>query len=428
MNKNSTANSQLQPLPDTLSGWLRLLENLHPTDIDMGLERTQRVFNALDLDFSSATIITVAGTNGKGSTCRTIELLAQKMGHSTGVYSSPHITDYTERVRINDQFLSEAEHCAAFEKVFSVRGDVSLTYFESGTLAALQLLASYKLDVIILEVGLGGRLDAVNVVEPDISVITSIGIDHQAWLGDTRELIAMEKAGIARSNKPCIVGEPDIPVTLVHSLDEIEATTLTVGRDFDGVIGDNSWDFEFTALEKKKILRNLPFGNLLTQNIITALATVCALDWPLSADQVAETISSVTLQGRYEILQNQPRIILDVAHNQQATHVLARRVQQEDRKHLYIIVAMLSDKDSMNSLREFQSIDAQWYVAPLDTPRSAEVEVLNSALCFAQGLHACDSIAHAYIQVMSKATEKDVVLVFGSFYTVAEFKQAYQGQ
>lgn len=418
-----TLASQLKPLPDTLSGWLNLLESLHPTEIDMGLERTQHVFDALRLDFSTATVITVAGTNGKGSTCRFIEKLAQKLGFTTGVYSSPHITDYKERVRINDQLLSDSEHCQAFEKVFAARGDTSLTYFESGTLAALQLLAEYKPDIIILEVGLGGRLDAVNVVEPDVSVITSIGIDHQAWLGDTRELIAIEKAGIARSDKPCVVGEPDSPNTLWETLCGTGAQIIKVGRDFFVRHKPNSWDYEYRAGQQSISWQGLPLGNLLQQNIGTALSVACYLGWNITQEHLRQLIPSVTLPGRYETVSQEPRVILDVAHNQQATRVLANRIQHEDRKNLYIVAGMLSDKDSMASLKEFEQLNARWFVAPLDTPRSAQVEVLNSALPFARNVTNCSSVADAYQRVMQEASESDVILVFGSFYTVAEFKQ-----
>lgn len=421
------------PKPDSLSGWLSLLEALHPTDIDMGLERVADVYDALSFNFESATVITVAGTNGKGSTCRFIELLARKLGYTTGVYSSPHITDYTERVRINAAELSEAQHCAAFEQVFTAfqqvkkrSSDISLTYFEFGTLAALSLLMEHKPDVIILEVGLGGRLDAVNIVEPDISVITTIGVDHQVWLGDTREEIAVEKAGIARKAIPCIVGEQQPPDTLITTLAEIDASAIWVNNGFCYQENNNDWHFEFDQGEQKIQFGPLPFGALLTQNIATALATACQIGWPVTQQLVADVITAATLPGRYQQLEGQRKVILDVAHNHQATAILAKKIKAEDFRSLFIIVGMLSDKDSISSLAEFKHLDAKWLLSPLDSPRSASSEVLNSALSFTDNKTCCVSVADAWQQANAQAGREDLILVFGSFFTVSEFKQAIQ--
>lgn len=409
-------------MPESLSGWLSLLEQLHPSEIDMGLERVATVFAALNIHFKNSTVITVAGTNGKGSTCRFIESIALELGLTTGVYSSPHITDYVERVRINDAVLSEEQHCLAFEKVFAARNDIPLTYFEFGTLAAFELLAQAAPDIVILEIGLGGRLDAVNVVEPDISVLTTIGLDHQAWLGDTKEQIAIEKAGIARSNKQCIVGEAHPPKTLAPELMRLQARELWSGKDFFYMEEQYKWKFVFENDSQKIAFFDLPYGNLLTQNIATALATVCSLGWEFSKAQLIKTIENTTLPGRYQKLDMIPRVILDVAHNHQATEVLARRIKDEEYESLYIVAGMLSDKDSVSSLSEFRHLHANWFVAPLDTPRSASIEVLNSALSFSDKVTSCESISRACEQVFAHASEKDLVLVFGSFYTISEFR------
>lgn len=411
-------------IPDELSGWLSLLEQLHPKEIEMGLERVSLVFKALKVDFADATVIMVAGTNGKGSTCRFLETLAQSLGMTTGVYSSPHITDYVERVRINDAVLTEQEHCQAFEKVYRACHNTPLTYFEFGTLAALELINKNKPDVIILEVGLGGRLDAVNVVEPDISVVTTIALDHQSWLGDTKELIAIEKAGIARKNKPCIIGELQPPLTLLQELQRLEATTFWTGKNFDFKATKQSWHFNFQGNNKKLSFSDLPYGDLLTQNIATAMAVACQLGWSLSQKLVSNVIQNTSLPGRYQQIADNPKVILDVAHNQQATEALAKRIVKEDFNNLIIVLGMLSDKDSVASLAEFSAIEAQWFIAPLDTPRSASNEVLNSALSFTVKVTPCQNIADAAEMAFKLAQEGDLILIFGSFHTISEFKQS----
>lgn len=416
--------SEITVMPDVLSGWLSLLEQLHPTDIEMGLDRVSLVFEALDVDFTDATVIMVAGTNGKGSTCRFLESLALSLGMTTGVYSSPHITDYVERVRINNTVLSEQEHCQAFEKVYCARKSTSLTFFEFGTLAALDLLSKNKPDVIILEVGLGGRLDAVNVVEPDISVVTTIALDHQSWLGDTKELIAIEKAGIARKNKPFVIGELQPPITLSQELQRLQAKTFWSGKDFEFKTTKQSWSFGFQNNDEKLSFSNLPYGNLLTQNIATALAVACQLGWSVSQHHLAGVIQKTFLPGRYQQVGNNPKVILDVAHNQQATGALANRIVKEECQNLIIILGMLSDKDSVASLSAFNGIEAQWFIAPLDTPRSASNEVLNSALSFTDKVTLCQNIANATDMAFSLAKEGDLILVFGSFHTISEFKQS----
>lgn len=418
-------NSTLQQ-PDTLSAWLSYIEAMHPSQIDMGLDRVAKVYNNLNLDFGHAQIILVAGTNGKGSTCRLLELFARANGLRAGVYSSPHISDYRERVRIDDGLLSEALHCVAFARVEAARGSTSLTYFEFATLAALTLLADAKLDALILEVGLGGRLDAVNIVEPDLSIITTIDLDHQAWLGDTRELVGYEKAGIMRSGKPCVIGELAIPESVLTHGKQISANTFCRNVDFFVQEDDQHWHFSAKTAQGEIDFSDLPKGRLPIQNAATALYSSLALGWSPSVSTIREILANATLPGRLERLSHAPQVIVDVAHNPQATRYLRNQLESIPHCRLIFVLGMLSDKDSQASLEAFADVVATWYIAPLDCARSAKAEVLESALVDSgQQTVVCHSIADAYSRALEEAMNpQDLIIGFGSFYTVAEIKQA----
>lgn len=392
----------------------------------MGLERVAAVYERLNINFDFARVILVGGTNGKGSTCRYLELMAQRIGLTTAVYSSPHITDYRERVRFNQALLTEQQHCAAFAQVETARKDTSLTYFEFGTLAALQLMAERRPDVIILEVGLGGRLDAVNIVEPDVSVITTIDLDHQAWLGDTREQIGFEKAGIMRPHKPCVVGELDPPDSLRNHAQQIAAKAWFRNQDFQIEHHEQGWTLHGSCNGQTFRLTDLPVGQLPTQNAATALFTARLLEWTLTDHQIRELIATATLPGRMEPLAHSHRIILDVAHNPQATGYLRSRIELLSYRRLIFILGMLSDKDSQASLEVFRDLPATWYVAPLDSPRSAKPEVLQSVLAKSnQPSFVCESVEQACQQALESASDtEDLIIGFGSFYTVSAIKQA----
>lgn len=399
-----------------LSGWLSYLEQIHPSTIEMGLERTQCVYDRLNLSFADSTVITVAGTNGKGTTCRVVEALAMAQGLSVGVYSSPHIVDYRERVRINDALLPELEHIQAFEKVEDCRKEVSLTYFEFGTLAALHLLASKKLDVIILEVGLGGRLDAVNIVDPDVAVITTIDLDHQDWLGNTRELVAKEKAGILRANKPAIIGDLEPPKSLLDATHKLACQSYYQHRQFGyEVISDKCriW----MADEQWLIDADSQFP---LQNIATAIATTRILGWPLDATGLNHVLNTTSLPGRCQVMQTEPTVIVDVAHNPQATAYLLERVKQRQFARLHLVCGMLSDKDSRASLQPFTDLSAKWYLAEVNSPRSASIEVLKSSLADDQAVEGYASISDAFESALENAAADDLIVVFGSFFTVSE--------
>ncbi|GAC13479.1 bifunctional tetrahydrofolate synthase/dihydrofolate synthase [Aliiglaciecola lipolytica] len=401
----------------SLSIWLDYLQAIHSKSIDMGLARTQQVFEHLNLDFSNSKVITVAGTNGKGTTCRMIEvgLLAQQQ--SVAVYSSPHIVDYKERVRVNGNMLSEQAHVQAFMRVEQARGQTSLTYFEFATLAALVLIAQQQPQYVILEVGLGGRLDAVNIVEPDIAVITSIALDHQDWLGNTRELIAVEKAGIMRAQIPVVIGEPEPPVTLLEEVEKFEAKATWQGRDFGFEDRQQFWRWH----NQTRQLTQLPLPLIPMQNASTAFQVLSLLGYlPQSQADIALLLQKASLSGRFELISQAPDVIVDVAHNPQATELLATRIKRMNYNRLHLVVAMLEDKDIAGSLLPLESLQANWYVASLNVPRGAQSKALKTVLTPSQKVVEFDHVTDALQAAKKKAEQTDLIVVFGSFFTVCE--------
>ncbi|TRY29392.1 bifunctional tetrahydrofolate synthase/dihydrofolate synthase [Aliiglaciecola sp. M165] len=417
MSEQKSVVSQDKPnLSWSLHQWTDYLLSIHPKNIDMGLERTQSVFTKLGLDFSAQRVVTVAGTNGKGTTCRMIEnglLMANK---TVAVYSSPHLIDYKERVRVNDQLLTDADHVAAFMQVEKARGNISLTFFEFATLAAFVLIKRFNVDYVLLEVGLGGRLDAVNVVKPDLAVITNIDLDHQDWLGDTRELIAVEKAGILRHNIPAVIGDEQPPQSLVSECQRFNANTSWQGKSFTYTKDKHHWQWH----NGQAHYTELPFPHIPIQNASTALQVLSVLNISLSDKSVSKLIAETRLPGRFQQVRSSPKVFLDVAHNPQAVGYLKQRILQQPYKTLRIVVAMLADKDVETSLKCLNSLDALWYVASLDAPRGAPNETLKSVLTWTQKVLTFESVELAYQQAIEDAEKDDMVIVFGSFFTVSQ--------
>ena len=398
-----------------LDQWLTYLEQVHPSNIELGLERVAEVLSHLQLDLSQRTIVTVAGTNGKGTTCALIEQALLISSHSVAVFSSPHLLDYRERVRVSGVMLPEKAHCQAFLKVDKARGDTSLTYFEFGTLAALLLMAESGAKYLLLEVGLGGRLDSVNIVDPSLAVITSIDLDHQDWLGDTKELIAIEKAGIFRPNIPAVIGEPHPPSTLVEAALDYQVKPVWQGTDFHFQIDDKG--FHWQGL--KGGYDNLPVPYIPAQNASTALQVIETLGLQLDNKKMAQVFSCTQLPGRRQILQNNPTVLLDVAHNPQATNLLAFDINNMKHKRVIAVVAMLADKDIEATLSPMLSVVSMWYCASLDVPRGAPSSTLVSiVLSSEKKVLECVSVEVAYESALEKAHKDDLVIVFGSFFTV----------
>ncbi|WP_293745771.1 bifunctional tetrahydrofolate synthase/dihydrofolate synthase [uncultured Paraglaciecola sp.] len=401
----------------SLDQWLIYLEQIHPSNIELGLQRIAEVFLRMQLDLSQRTVITVAGTNGKGTTCALIEQALLIAKHSVAVFSSPHLLDYRERVRVAGDMLSEKAHCLAFLKVDQARGDTLLTYFEFGTLAALQLMADSDAKYLLLEVGLGGRLDSVNIVDPNIAVITSIDLDHQDWLGDTKELIAVEKAGIFRANIPAVIGEPNPPSTLVTAALDYKVKPVWQGSDFEFQIDEKGFHWKGVVGRYD----NLPVPSIPAQNASTALQVIEMLGLQLDHQQMTQVFSQTSLPGRRQVIQTKPTVMLDVAHNPHATKLLAFDLNNTQYKNVIAVVAMLADKDIEATLAPMSSVVSHWFCGSLDVPRGAPSSTLVSAvLSFGQKVLDYDSVEVAYKSALEKAEEDDLVIVFGSFFTVTK--------
>jgi len=411
--------------PTTLEGWLARLETLHPKAIAMGLERVALVHSRMDAALSCP-VVTVTGTNGKGSTCAMLEAIFRCAGHRTGLYTSPHLIRYNERVRIDGEAQRDDALIGAFNAVEDARDDVPLTYFEYGTLAALRLFAGARLDVAVLEVGLGGRLDAVNVVDADVAVVTSVDLDHMDYLGPTREDIGREKAGIFRAGRPVVCADPDPPSTLVAHADALGAPIAQLGRDYGYAEKAGQWHYWGPGGKR----HGLPFpalrGAYQLANAASALAAIGSLAQRLhvSAGAIRDGLVTVELEGRFQVLPGRPTIVLDVAHNPHAARSLAATLASMGRFPRTIAVfGILADKDVAGVIGAMKERIDHWHVASLPGPRGASAAsvatILADAGVAANAVRVFDDVASALAAARSAASEADRIIVFGSFLTVA---------
>lgn len=418
---------------DNLSDWLTHLEKLHPNAIELGLTRITKVGESLNLINFDAKVITVAGTNGKGTTCAYLERMLIDSGFKVGVYSSPHIHRYNERLRINGHELNDQVHCEAFAVIEAGRLETSLSYFEFATLACLQILKQQQCDYILLEVGLGGRLDATNMVESDVSVVTTIGIDHIDWLGSDREVIGFEKAGVFRPSKPAICGELDIPQSIIKHANAISANLKCAGHDFKfELISESEW-----LWHGKTTIGPIKQTLMPIQNASTALAVIESLNLSLSTEQLIDSVQSASLAGRLQKLDNAAcDLYIDVAHNPQSAEYLASQLarlkaQKGDNCKIHAIVGMLSDKDMSATLTATnQQIDNYNFVN-LDCYRGATAEMLLAAYQNSENnqhnVTCFENVISAVNKVVDNAEASDIVIVFGSFHTVSDILNNEQG-
>ena len=401
----------------SLSEWLAYLEKIHPTEIDLGLARTDEVRQRASISRPGRFTITVAGTNGKGSTVAMLSSILQQAGYKVGVYTSPHLVDYRERLQINDSMLTEADHAAAFAAINDARQNTSLTYFEMGTLAALWLMQRAELDVAILEVGLGGRLDAVNVVDPDVAVVTSIGIDHVQFLGDNREKIGFEKAGIARSQRPLICGDTYPPKSIAAHATSISADLKQVGRDFSSKRYDDHWHYYGINVN----LFDLPLPQLPLLNAVTTLAALECLPLAVSELAIKEGLSRASLMGRMQRLHyQQVEVLLDVAHNGHAANYVAQQLARAPHQRIIAVVGMLKDKDANTVFEAVLPHIDEWALGTLHEPRGNSAKQLAQCEALDQAQVNCfDSVEQAFDYAVERAQQKNtLVFAFGSFYTV----------
>lgn len=400
-----------------LSQWQSYLESLHTCAIDLGLERVSRVAENAKLTKPAPNIITVAGTNGKGSTCAIIEAILLQAGYKTGVYSSPHLCRYNERVRINGQELEDKDHTKAFSDIEAMRGNINLSFFEFTTLATLKLFIDHQVDVAILEVGLGGRLDATNVVDPDVAVITSLAIDHIDWLGDDIEEIGYAKAGIYRHDKPAICGQPTPPASVSAYADEIGANFYQIGYQYHYRVQNDVWHWNCGAFD----LQNLPIPALPLANAATALMALGVSNFEVSDEHIVAGLKAARLAGRMEVVAQSPLVIFDVAHNPHSACYLAEQLTKlkKDNAKVHAVVGMLKDKDISATLAMMNEVVDCWYPASLDEPRGANAQQLLLYLPQAtQGFDFSIDAYHAAIEA-TKGTD-DIVIAFGSFYTIGQ--------
>jgi len=420
-----------------LADWLGYLETVHPKSIAMGLDRVASVAALLDVA-PRCPVITVTGTNGKGSVCAYLDAILRAAGYRVGVYTSPHLLRYNERVRIRGSETDDGTLCAAFAAVDKARGDVPLTYFEFGTLAALLVFGHAALDVWILEVGLGGRLDAVNVVDADVGIISSIAIDHVDYLGGTRESIGYEKAGILRAGRPGICADPDPPESVSAHASAIGAPLARLGTDFGYVIeagARSQWQFWVRRGDDIVRRHGLPVpalrGSVQFRNAAATLAALDALAvrLPVPMGAIREGLVDVTLPARFQILPGRPAIVLDVAHNVEAAQILASNLGDMGFfPNTVAVFSMLADKDVVGVAKALARRIDRWIVAPSAGARGASAAHMAAALATA-GVSAAtiDSAADvpaAVSMAQGAAGEADRIVVFGSFVTVAAAQQA----
>ena len=409
----------------TLAEWLAYIESLHPKIIAMGLERVARVRDAMGLRLGCPVII-VGGTNGKGSTCAMLEAILRAAGYRVGLYTSPHLIRYNERVRLNCVEASDAQLAGAFERVEAARAGAALTYFEFGTLAAAALFADANLDAVILEVGLGGRLDAVNIFDPDVAIVASVGVDHIDYLGPTREHIGREKAGIFRAGRPAIVGDADPPKSLLEHAAAIGADLRLIGRDFSYQMQDGQWRYRGPNGARSGLAYPALRGARQLDNASCALAALDALRerLPVSMQAVREGLARVELPGRFQVLPGRPLVILDVAHNEQAAVVLAQNLARLGLDAAtYAVFGMLGDKDVEAVCRALRGQFKAWFIAALPGPRAAPAERLLAAIRAAEPqaqVQAFASPRAALAAARERAERDDRITVFGSFLTVAD--------
>jgi dihydrofolate synthase/folylpolyglutamate synthase len=411
----------------TLTEWLDRCERLHPTTIDMGLDRVEQVRSRMAVSFV-APVFTVAGTNGKGSTCAMLEAIALQAGYRVGVYTSPHLVHFEERCRIAGEPVRAEALVPHFEAVEAARGDVSLTYFEFTTLAILRLLSQQALDMVVLEVGLGGRLDAVNVIDADCAIITSVDIDHVSYLGADRESIGFEKAGILRSGRPAIVSDPMPPQSVVDHATRIGADLWRFGRDFNYSGDRQQWSWSGRSKRYSGMAYPALRGANQLLNASGALAAFEALRdrLPITAQAVRNGLAMAELPGRFQIVPGRPTLVLDVAHNPHAVATLALNLDQMGfYPHTHAVFGAMSDKDVHGMMRSMKPLVDAWHFTDLPTPRAATASQLLAHLPGLSAPHGATVVALCHGDPMSalsaalaSADPADRIVVFGSFFTV----------
>ena len=385
----------------TLDEWLSWQESLHTQEIDLGLQRVQTVYKKLFPKGVPFQVITVAGTNGKGSTIAFIDSIYQQSPYKVGKFTSPHLLKYNERFTINGEMLSDSVICDAFAEIERFRKKISLTYFEFSTLAALIMFSKEKADVVVLEIGLGGRLDSVNVVDPDVSIITNIAIDHTDYLGDTRELIGVEKAGIMRSHTPCICGDSNPPQSIKNHANDIDAVLTFINTPYLGKINLQGEHQKYNATLAIEAVNQL-------QSIL-----------PVSQEQIDQGVENASLLGRFQLKTiNNKTVVLDVAHNEAAVQVLAKTLKA-DKVPSIAIFSALKDKNIESMINAIDPLIGEWLLVPIKVNRAISTEDLIQKFNLHNKIKICDDMLDAIHRALN-AQQYQRIVIFGSFHTVAD--------
>lgn len=403
----------------SLYEWLCHWGALHPKVMDLGLERITRLADRLGVRKFKCPVITVGGTNGKGSTVNFLSSIYHKAGYRVGAYTSPHLLRFNERMCVNGEPISDTALCYIFQAIENIRDQVSLTYFEAATLAAFYYFQQVSLDIIILEVGLGGRLDAVNCVDADLAIITTISLDHTEILGKNRANIALEKAGILRPGKPAICGDLNPPDVLLQVAENLGVPLWLLGREFNYQETKQDWSWKHGDTVYSLSKPHLP-----VQNAATALAAITRLQERIMVSQqhIEQGIKDATMAGRFQMIQHEPQVLVDVAHNPESGKYLANKLENQTcTGKTYAVVGMLNDKDQENTVSHLLDIVDAWLIAPLLVIRGSDGSVLMRFLTN-KGVRVSrySSVREAYITALKQATTHDRIIVFGSFHTVSE--------
>lgn len=423
---SSERQGDIAPRCKSLDEWLRWQEKLHFTEVDLGLERCSRVAHKLDLLPVPYTSIIIAGTNGKGSSARMLEIILNKSGIKTGCYTSPHLRTYNERIRINGQVAEDADICAAFAMIDQARMETSLTYFEFGTLAALEIFKQSTIDVGIFEVGLGGRLDAVNMVDADYVLLTSIDLDHQQWLGPDRESIGLEKAGVFRAGRPVVCSEPSPPESVVAYAKALPTDLSIANEGFYFERINDIWNWHSSSNFYSGLPVPDPYNAKQLENAAGVLQLIELLQsrFSINEQEIIQGLSAFHLEGRCQLIPEKVPIVLDVAHNTESVACLVQSLNSMPvAANNYVIIGMLADKDPMEFMRRLTVIADFWYVVDLDVSRGHTGNELFDMLHnigINENVVISGNVQSALRQAKSKAMEQDRIIVTGSFITVTE--------
>jgi len=411
---------------DNLCDWLGWQEELHFTAIELGLDRCTVVAENMGLLDPDFTVISVAGTNGKGSSVTMMEAILGNSGYKTGCYTSPHLIRYNERIKLDGVEVSDEMLCESFSRIDHARGDISLTYFEFGTLAALDIFHQANVDVALLEVGLGGRLDAVNCLDADVALVTSVDLDHMQWLGPDRETIGREKAGIFRGDKPAICSDPHPPETVLQYAEEIGATLYIPGRDFNYQLSEDNWSWQWGSVIYENLPRPDQYNSCQIQNAAGVLMVLNTLTskLPIKAGAIEKGLENFSLTGRFQMLTEGTQIILDVAHNNQSAKMLVHNLKQfPNSGKTHIIIGMLKDKDRNSILGELIEIADYWHTVTISNPRGTDSETIKNELLdlgVTVPISESDTVANTFLKLQKETGMHDRIVVTGSFLSVGD--------